>query len=78
MMFLILMLIIAVAAFNLVSTLMMVVNEKEADIAILRTYGATPGMIMGIFMVQGVDWCVWYLVRDWWAELRWHGMSPTL
>lgn len=53
MMFLILMLIIAVAAFNLVSTLMMVVSEKEADIAILRTYGATPNMIMGIFIVQG-------------------------
>jgi lipoprotein-releasing system permease protein len=53
MMFLILMMIIAVAAFNLVSTLMMVVNEKEADIAILRTYGATPRMIMMIFVVQG-------------------------
>lgn len=53
MMFLILMLIIAVAAFNLVSTLMMVVSEKESDIAILRTYGATPGMVMGIFIVQG-------------------------
>ncbi len=53
MMFMILLLIIAVAAFNLVSTLMMVVSEKEADIAILRTFGATPGMIMGIFMVQG-------------------------
>ena len=53
MMFYILILIIAVAVFNLVSTLMMVVNEKEADIAILRTIGATPQMIMGIFMVQG-------------------------
>lgn len=53
MMFFILMLIIAVAAFNLVSTLMMVVNEKGADIAILRTYGATPGTIMAIFVVQG-------------------------
>ncbi len=53
MMFLILLLIIAVAAFNLVSTLMMVVSEKESDIAILRTYGATPGMIMAIFIVQG-------------------------
>src|SRR5262249_28271040 len=42
MMFFILMLIIAVAAFNLVSTLIMVVNEKQADIAILRTFGATP------------------------------------
>lgn len=53
MMFLILILIIAVAAFNLVSTLMMVVSEKESDIAILRTFGATPGMIMGIFVIQG-------------------------
>lgn len=53
MMFFILLLIIAVAAFNLVSTLMMVVNEKESDIAILRTFGATPRMIMAIFMVQG-------------------------
>lgn len=53
MMFLILMLIVAVAAFNLVSTLVMVVNEKNADIAILRTYGATPAMIMRIFIIQG-------------------------
>jgi lipoprotein-releasing system permease protein len=53
MMFLILMLIIAVAVFNLVCSLVMVVNEKEADIAILRTMGATPGTIMMIFIVQG-------------------------
>ena len=53
MMFFILLLIIAVAAFNLVSTLVMVVNEKSADIAILRTLGATPKTIMGIFIVQG-------------------------
>ena len=53
MMFFILMLIIAVAAFNLVCTLVMVVTEKEADIAILRTIGATPKTIMGIFIVQG-------------------------
>src|SRR5579872_489385 len=53
MMFFILLLIIAVAVFNLVCTLMMVVNEKEADIAILRTFGATPKMIMTIFVVQG-------------------------
>lgn len=53
MMFFILMLIIAVAVFNLVSTLVMVVNDKESDIAILRTFGATPRMIMGIFIVQG-------------------------
>ncbi len=53
MMFIILMLIIAVAAFNLVSTLVMTVTEKQADIAILRTLGATPRSIMKIFMVQG-------------------------
>ncbi len=53
MMFFILLLIIAVAAFNLVSTLIMIVSEKESDIAILRTFGATPRMIMMTFMVQG-------------------------
>jgi lipoprotein-releasing system permease protein len=53
MMFFILMLILAVAAFNMVSTLVMVVSEKESDIAILRTFGATPGMIMTVFIVQG-------------------------
>lgn len=53
MMFMILLLIVAVAAFNLVSTLVMVVNEKHADIAILRTYGAPPSMIMRIFIIQG-------------------------
>ncbi|HLB43436.1 MAG TPA: lipoprotein-releasing ABC transporter permease subunit [Gammaproteobacteria bacterium] len=53
MMFFILLLIIAVAAFNLVSTLVMVVNEKQSDIAILRTVGATPQMIMNIFIIQG-------------------------
>jgi lipoprotein-releasing system permease protein len=53
-MFVILMLIVAVAAFNIVSTLVMVVTDKQADIAILRTLGATPASIMGIFMVQGI------------------------
>lgn len=53
MMFYILMLILAVAAFNVISTLVMVVSEKEADIAILRTFGATPRTIMGIFIIQG-------------------------
>lgn len=53
MMFLILLLIIAVAAFNLVATLVMVVNEKQSDIAILRTFGATPRMIMQVFIIQG-------------------------
>ncbi|MFN3234673.1 MAG: lipoprotein-releasing ABC transporter permease subunit [Gammaproteobacteria bacterium] len=54
MMFFILVLIIAIAAFNLVSTLVMVVNEKTSDIAILRTYGASAGMIMRAFVVQGL------------------------
>ncbi len=53
MMFLILVLIIAVAAFNLVSTLVMKVNDKQADIAILRTLGASPRSIMAVFMMQG-------------------------
>ena len=53
MMFIILALIIAVAAFNLVSTLVMTVTDKQADIAILRTLGASPASIMKIFMVQG-------------------------
>ncbi|MDH3354787.1 MAG: lipoprotein-releasing ABC transporter permease subunit, partial [Chromatiales bacterium] len=52
-MFIILLLIVAVAAFNIVSTLVMVVTDKESDIAILRTLGSTPRSIMGIFMVQG-------------------------
>lgn len=54
MMFLILLLIIAVAAFNLVSSLVMVVNDKQAEIAILRTIGATPSTILWIFIVQGM------------------------
>ncbi len=52
-MFVILTLIIAVAAFNIVSTLVMVVTDKQADIAILRTLGATPRTVMAIFIVQG-------------------------
>jgi lipoprotein-releasing system permease protein len=50
---LLLLMIVAVAAFNIIATLIMVVNDKGADIAILRTLGATPGQIMAIFMVQG-------------------------
>jgi lipoprotein-releasing system permease protein len=53
MMFIILGLIIAVAAFNLVSTLVMTVTDKQADIAILRTLGSSPRSIMKIFMIQG-------------------------
>ena len=52
-MFVILSLIVAVAAFNIVSTLIMVVTDKHSDIAALRTLGATPGTVMRIFMVQG-------------------------
>ena len=53
MMFIILALIVAVAAFNLVSTLVMTVTEKQPDIAILRTLGATPRSVMAVFIVQG-------------------------
>ncbi|RFA24557.1 lipoprotein-releasing system transmembrane subunit LolC [Alkalilimnicola ehrlichii] len=52
-MFVILTLIVAVAAFNIVSTLVMVVTDKQADIAILRTLGLSPGSVMGVFIVQG-------------------------
>ena len=50
---LLLLIIVAVAAFNIISTLIMVVTDKQADIAILRTMGASPGTIMKTFMVQG-------------------------
>lgn len=53
-MFIILSLIVAVAAFNLVSSLVMLVTDKQSDIAILRTLGATPRSIMGVFMIQGM------------------------
>jgi lipoprotein-releasing system permease protein len=52
-MFIILTLIVAVAAFNIVSTLVMVVTDKRADIAILRTLGASPGSVLAIFVIQG-------------------------
>jgi lipoprotein-releasing system permease protein len=55
MMFIILTLIVAVAAFNLVTTLVMTVTDKRADIAILRTLGASPQSIMAIFVVQGAS-----------------------
>lgn len=51
--FVILLMVVAVAAFNIVSTLVMVVKDKQSDIAILRTVGATPADILGIFMTQG-------------------------
>jgi lipoprotein-releasing system permease protein len=53
MMFLVLCLIVVVAVFNLISSLVMVVTDKQADIAILRTLGATPGKIMRVFVTQG-------------------------
>jgi len=53
-MFLILLLVVAVAAFNIISTLVMVVKEKQSDIAILRTVGARPNGILAIFMTQGM------------------------
>jgi len=53
MMFLILLLIVAVAAFNIVSTLVMAVTDKQADIAILRTLGASPASVMALFVVHG-------------------------
>ncbi len=53
MMFIILSLVVAVAAFNIVSTLVMAVTDKQADIAILRTLGASPSSIMKIFIIQG-------------------------
>lgn len=52
-MFIILLMVVAVAALNIVSTLMMTVTDKESDIAILRALGITPGSIMAIFMIQG-------------------------
>jgi lipoprotein-releasing system permease protein len=52
-MWVILSLIIAVAAFNIISMLVMVVTDKQADIAILKTMGARPGTVMRIFMIQG-------------------------
>lgn len=60
---LLLLLIIAVAAFNIIATLIMVVADKRADIAILRTLGATPRQVMAIFMVQGtVIGCIGTLI----------------
>ena len=53
-MFILLTFIIAVAAFNIVTSLVMLVNEKQADIAILRTLGASPGSILRIFMTSGI------------------------
>jgi lipoprotein-releasing system permease protein len=52
-MFIIMLLIVAVAAFNIVSTLVMLVTDKQADIAILRTLGLTPRQVMATFMIQG-------------------------
>jgi lipoprotein-releasing system permease protein len=54
MMFIILLMIVAVAAFNIVSTLVMIVKDKQSDIAILRTLGAGPANVLGMFAIQGV------------------------
>jgi lipoprotein-releasing system permease protein len=54
MIFIVVSLVVAVAAFNLVSSLVMLVTDKQADIAILRTLGMSPGTVQGIFMVQGL------------------------
>jgi lipoprotein-releasing system permease protein len=54
MMSLILLLIVAVAAFNIVAMLVMVVTDKRTDIAIMRTFGAAPGAVMGVFITQGL------------------------
>jgi lipoprotein-releasing system permease protein len=54
MMALILLLIVAVAAFNIVAMLVMVVTDKRTDIAILRTFGASPRRVMGVFITQGL------------------------
>ncbi len=53
MMFVILLLVVGVAAFNIVSTLVMIVRDKQGDIAILRTIGSAPRSIMAVFMIQG-------------------------
>src|SRR5438552_4180335 len=55
MMSLILLLIVAVAAFNIVAMLVMVVTDKRTDIAIMRTFGAAPARVMGIFITQGLE-----------------------
>jgi lipoprotein-releasing system permease protein len=71
MMTLILMLIVAVAAFNIVAALVMVVNEKRTDIAILRTVGIAPRAIVGVFMTQGV-------IIGWFGALLGLGLGLTL
>ena len=68
-MFVILLLIVAVAAFNIISTLVMMVSDKQADIAVLRTLGASPGSILKIFMIQGtiIGCCRHCHGRYWWC-----------
>ena len=73
-MFVILMLIVAVAAFNLVSTLVMVVTDKQADIAILRTLGIDPGNIMSVFIYRGRSLALSVPCWDWLAAFPWRLM----
>jgi lipoprotein-releasing system permease protein len=82
MMFLILTLIIAVAAFNLVSMLVMTVKDKRSDIAILRTLGASPGAIQCIFMLQGalVGWIgtAFGVLGGWLLAINLHIVVPAI
>ena len=77
-MFFILLLIVAVAAFNIVSTLVMLVNDKRSDIAILRTLGLTPGQVMGVFMVQGILIGMIGTTRGFYLESLWRRMLKPL
>lgn len=86
MMFLILLLVVAVAAFNVIATLVMVVKDKQSDIAILRTLGATPHQIMKMFIVQGtligligvVSGVVLGTLLSWNLERLIHGLETLL
>jgi hypothetical protein len=81
-MFIILTLIVAVAAFNLVSTLVMTVTDKRADIAILRTLGASPRSVMAIFMVQGaasgiIGTLSGVMLARWWPSTSTSSCRPS-
>jgi lipoprotein-releasing system permease protein len=76
MMFIILSLIVAVAAFNIVSTLVMAVTDKQSDIAILRTLGASPGSIMAVFIVQGA--LIGFIGLGWASPAAWPWRSMSM